>query len=416
MAKTTANYHQQNFIGQQHRPIRNNKDTCEIQETIRNKPHYQERGGENTDKTGLLPKQQKARPIPYHLQDDVKNELDRLINSGHLQRLETIEEDCFVSPVVITVKKDKTVKIALDARKLNDSCIKKRPHMPNMDELLNQISSELSKNELDPIWISIIDLDYAYGQMKLSPETSKHCNFAITGEKINGYYRFLKGFYGPADIPTIFQEKINRTLGHQIPVWLDDIIIVTRGTKEQHTRKLESVLTKLENEGYKASKKKSKFYQKESVWLGHTISQDGIRPNKEKSDAINKLNPPTNTKTLKSFLGAIQYFAKFIPNLSKKTDNMRQLLKKGIKWEWTEERNTDFNNLKEELTTQPCLAHYNGNKENFVTTDACNTGLGIALWQRQHNGELKAIAYASRYLNDAEKKDSVAELELLAVV
>ena len=114
-------------------------------------------------------------------------------------------------------------------------------------------------------------------------------------------------------------------------------------------------------------------------------------------------------------MGAIQYFAKFIPNLSEKTDNMRQLLKKGVKREWTEERNAGFNNLKKELTTQPCLVHYNGNKENIVTTDACNTGL-IALWQRQNNGELKAIAYASRYLNDAEKKYSVGELELLAVV
>ena len=96
-------------------------------------------------KPGCYPIQQKARPIPYHLQDDVKNELDRFIKSGHLERLETIEEDCFVSPVVNTVKKDKTVKIALDARKLNDSCMKKRPHMPNMDELLNQISAELQK-------------------------------------------------------------------------------------------------------------------------------------------------------------------------------------------------------------------------------------------------------------------------------
>ena len=331
LVKTIANHHQQNLIGQQHRPIRNNKDTHEIQETIRNKSHYQERGGENKIKPGCYPIQQKARPIPYHLQDDVKNELDRIIKSGLLQRLETIEEDCFVSPVVIAVKKDKTVKIALDARKLNDSCIKKRPHMPNMDELLNQISSELSKNELDPIWISVIDLDYAYGQMKLSPETSKHCNFTITGEKINGYYRFLKGFYGPADIPTIFQEKIVRTLGHQIRVWLDDIIIATRGTKEQHTQNLKSVVTKLEDEGYKASKKKFNFYQKETVWLRHTISQDGIRPNKEKTDAINKLNPPTNTKTLKSFLGGIQYFVKFVPNLSEKTDNMRQLLKKRSK-------------------------------------------------------------------------------------
>ena len=125
-------------------------------------------------KPGCYPIQQKARPIPYHLQKDVKNELDRLIKSGHLERLETIEEDCFVSPVVITVKKDKTVKIALDARKLNDSCVKKRPHMPNMEELLNQISAELSRNNHDPIWMSVIDLDYPYGQMKLAPETTKH--------------------------------------------------------------------------------------------------------------------------------------------------------------------------------------------------------------------------------------------------
>ena len=95
---------------------------------------------------------------------------------------------------------------------------------------------------------------------------------------------------------------------------------------------------------------------------------------------------------------------------------MRQVLKKETKWERTEERNTDFNSLEKELTTQPSLAHYNGNNESIVTTDACITGLGIALWQRQNNGELKAIPYASRYLNNAEKKYSVGELELLAVV
>ena len=114
----------------------------------------------------MLPNTTKSTTDTYHLQEDVKNELVRLIESGHLERLETIEEDSFVSPVVITVKKDKSVKIALDARKLNDSCIKKRPHMPNMDELLNQISAELSKNDTEPIWISVRDLDYAYSQMK----------------------------------------------------------------------------------------------------------------------------------------------------------------------------------------------------------------------------------------------------------
>ena len=160
----------------------------------------------------------------------------------------------------------------------------------------------------------------------------KETAFAEHGriDKLN-LFRFLKGFYGPADITTIYQEKIGRTFGHQKPVWLDDLIIVTRGTKDKHTQKLESVLTKLGNEEYKASKKKSKFYQKETVWLGHTISQDGIRPNKEITDAINKLSPAKNSKTLKSFLGAIQYFAKIIQNLSEKTDKMRPLLKKETK-------------------------------------------------------------------------------------
>ena len=137
---------------------------------------------------------------------------------------------------------------------------------------------------------------------------------------------------------------------------------------------------------------------------------------KEKTDAINKLKHPSNTKTIKSFLGAIQYFAKFIPNLSEKTDKIRQLLKKGTKWDWTKDRKADFNKIKLELTKLHCLALNNGNKDNIFTTDASKTGLGIALWQKQRNNELKPIAFASRYLNDAEKKYSIGELELLAVV
>ena len=137
---------------------------------------------------------------------------------------------------------------------------------------------------------------------------------------------------------------------------------------------------------------------------------------KKKTEAIKNYSPIKNTKPLKSFLGPIQYFAKYIPNLSEKTGNMKQLLKKRTKKELTEERNIDFNNIKRELTSQSCLAHYNGNKENIVTNDACSTGLGIALWQKQSNGVLKPIAFGSRYLNNAEKKYSVGELELLAVV
>ena len=78
---------------------------------------------------GHYPVKQKARHIPLHLQEDVGRELEKLIKTGHLEKVKHVDEDCFVSPMVITVKNDKRVKIALDSRKLNDSCIKIRPHV-----------------------------------------------------------------------------------------------------------------------------------------------------------------------------------------------------------------------------------------------------------------------------------------------
>ena len=141
-----------------------------------------------------------------------------------------------MSPVVITVKNDKSVKTALDSRKLNDSCIKVRPHIPNMEEVLSQISVEITKDRTKELRISKIDLDYAYCQMMPSEETSRQCVFAITRGNFSGYYRFKKWFYGLADIPTVFQEEIDRTLEDCTPAWLDDIIVVTRGDRKDHEK------------------------------------------------------------------------------------------------------------------------------------------------------------------------------------
>ena len=94
---------------------------------------------------------------------------------------------------------------------------------------------------------------------------------------------------------------------------------------------------------------------------------------------------------------------------------MRRLFENGTKWVWKENRDTDFNKIKQELATLPCLSHYNGNKENIVTTDACKSSLGVALWQKRGKGKLKPIVFAGRSLNDAQKS-SISELELLDIV
>ena len=176
--------------------------------------------------------------------------------------------------------------------------------MPNMEELISRISRKIAEGPADELWISKFDLDYAYGQLKLSRRAMDLCIFAVTGGNFTGYYRFLKSFYGLADIPTIFQEKIDQTLENKHPVWLDDIIVVT---------KLIDVLTKLEIAAYRLSESKSELFKTEKEWIGHKIEQNGIRPLQDKLLAIKELKEPKNEKELKSFLRAIS----ICPNILK---------------------------------------------------------------------------------------------------
>ena len=129
-----------------------------------------------------------------------------------MEKVNNVDEDCFVSPVVITVKSDKSVKRALDSRKLNDSCITMRPHMPNMEELLNQISVQITRDRIAQLFISKFDLDYAYGQKKLSDETSRQVVFALTGGNFSGYYQFKKGFTDLPISPRYFKKRLTEPL------------------------------------------------------------------------------------------------------------------------------------------------------------------------------------------------------------
>ena len=110
---------------------------------------------------------------------------------------------------------------------------------------------------------------------------------------------------------------------------------------------------------------------------------NGVKPVRDKTVAITKLQTPKNTKELKSFLGSIQQLSKFINNLSKKTDRMLRLPKKGVNREWTLDMDKDFEKLKKEITGATCLAHFDPKKDSFITFDAGNTGLGATLWQKE---------------------------------
>ena len=203
-----------------------------------------------------------------------------------------------------------------------------RHKWPNMEELKSRMSRKIADGgATDQIWISKFDLDYAYGKLQLSKHAMDLCIFAMTGGIFTGYYRFLKGFYGFAGIPTIFQEKIDQTLENKHPACLDDILVVTKGTKEQHKRELIEVSTKLQNAGYRLSDSKTEFFKTEKEWVGYKMDENGIQPLRDKLKAIQELKESKNEKELKFFLGAVPYLSKYIENLSAQTDLLRQLLK-----------------------------------------------------------------------------------------
>ena len=174
------------------------------------------------------------------------------------------------------------------------------------------------------------------------------------------------------------------------PAWLDDKTVVTKGFKQQHMDELIDVLLKCLLQGRLPSERKQiRTIQNRNRMDRSKISQNGLRPLQDKLLAIEELKEPRNEKELKSFLGAIQYLSKYIENLSAQTDIMRQLFKNDTKWEWTEEHTKAFENLKQKITEIQCLAHYNSNYPNIITTDA---------------------GFASRFLCDTKKKYATNEL------
>ena len=287
------------------------KNLFNRQGTIRNFKY----GVQLKDEFEVFP--QKGRKIPLHIQPAVRNELDKLMKSAHLTKLQQVGENVCVTPAVIARKSDGTVKIALDAKELNRRIVKKK--MPNLDDLSDRVSKKsikASENQSMPFWASTIDLDYAFGQVELTEETAKHCVIAIVGGNCTGHYQFNCGFYGLANMPVVFQDTLDKVLEGTAPAWQEDMIGVTSGTAQDHFEKVAATLEKLDMNGYKASLRKSKFFQKQVDWCGFTISKDGIMPRNSRVEAIQNIKPPKTLTEVRSFLGSVQYLMRYIPNLT----------------------------------------------------------------------------------------------------
>ena len=266
----------------------------------------------------LTPIQQKGRRVPITLQEKVDKEIDKLLEQVYIQKLEECSEKYFVSPIVITVKKDGSVKFALESRELNKQLHKNKYQIPNIEELMDIVGQTISERKQGDVFFTTMDLTYAYGQLPLNENTSKHCNFSLVGGRSAGTYRFKTGFYGLTTMPAEFQRVMDAILA-EFPcahAFIDDILVISKGTKIEHIALVEKILAKLDRENMALKLEKCQFAKNTCEWLGHRITKSGITPMVRKTDLIDKLAAPKTLSQLKSFMGSIHSLHKYLPALA----------------------------------------------------------------------------------------------------
>ena len=369
-------------------------------------------------KTNFTPVHQRGRRVPIHLQKQVEEELKKLQDNGNIIKLDKCSDKNFISPMVITVKRDKTIKLAMDSKIINKAIHKNKFQMQNIDCLMDNIAQSISESSHEgEVLFSAIDLRYAYSQPPLDEAKAKQFNFDIVGGQATGTYRFITGFYGLMDMPAEFQKAIDNTLKSFKDTYgfLDDIIIVSGGGIKCHKEKVFKCLQNLDRENLSLNLEKCNFAKNEIDWLGFAINQNGIKPLVSKTEAIQNLKAPNICKQLNSFLGSVHHLKKFVPNLAIQCRVFRDLKKKDNKYHWEQKHQIAFESIKLHIKNIRENTHYDSTRKTRVRTYATRSGLG-AVREHESNKEWETIAHASRFLNKAEEKYSINELELLGVV
>ena len=344
----------------------------------------------------------KARTVPYALKGKIEKELDRLVKQGVIEPISFSE---WAAPIVPVLKKDGTVRICGDYKlSVNQASKIDSYPLPRIDDLFASLAGGKTFTKLD--------LANAYQQIPLDDQSKKIV--AINTHK--GLFQYNRLPFGISAAPSIFQRTMETLLQglSGVCLYLDDILI-TGKTDQEHLSNLSAVFQRLAAAGMKLKPEKCSFMMTEVEYLGHKISAKGLQPTTQKVRAIVEAPQPTNVTQLKSFLGMLNYYGKFLPNLSTHLAPLYALLQKQSPWSWGSQQDKAFKKAKSMLTSPCLLTHYDPTKPLILACDASPYGLGAVLSHQLEGGEYP-IAFASRSLAPAEKNYSQIDKEALAIV
>src|SRR6187399_413870 len=350
----------------------------------------------------LLPGTGPISKRPYRMPakdlEEIKKQIKELVDKGFIRP----SSSPWGSPVFLVEKKDGSLRMVVDYRGLNEVTIKNKYPLPMMNDMFDRLQGAKV--------FSKIDLRSGYHQLKIREQDIPKTAFTTR----YGLYEYTVMSFGLTNAPAYFMNLMNKVfmefLDKFVVVFIDDILIFSKD-EEEHAEHLRLVLEKLREHQLYAKFSKCEFWLKEVRFLGHVISGDGISVDPAKVEAVTEWKAPTSVGEIRSFLGLAGYYRRFIENFSKIAKPMTELLKKDTKFNWTEECEASFQELKERLVSSPVLILPNIRKDFQVYCDASRQGLGGVLMQ-----EGRVVSYASRQLKPHELNYATHDLELAAVV
>lgn len=355
-----------------------------------------------------IPVHTKTYRYPQVHKAEVEKQIDEMLEDGIIQNsISPWTSPIWIVPKKIDASGKKKWRIVIDYRKLNEKTVDDKFPIPRIEEILDRLGRST--------YFTTLDLKSGFHQIEVHPKDRPKTAFSTD----QGHFEFIRMPFGLKNAPATFQRVMNHILGNLIGkcclVYLDDIIIFG-SSLQQHLDNLNKVLQRLAQANLKIQLDKCEFLQKECEFLGHIITQDGIRPNPNKIEKILSWPIPKTTTQIKGFLGLLGYYRKFIRDFAKLTKPLTKCLKKDAKIIHNEEFTSCFNDCKRLLTTDPILKYPDFNRKFILETDASDFALGAVLSQKFEDGKEHPIAYASRTLNEAECNYSATEKELLAIV
>lgn len=354
-------------------------------------------------KDGAKPIFHRAYEMPYALKPKVENELLKMVNDGIITK---VSHSNWASPIVVVPKKNTDdIRICVDFKKTVNKVI-------DSDHCVLPLPDDIYAHLAGGKCFTVLDLKGAYQQLEIDQLSKEY--FTINTHL--GLFRFNRLTYGVSSAPGIFQSIMENILTglNNVQCYLDDILIWGT-TVEECNKNVWAVLSRLTQYNVKVNEKKCKFFTESVEFLGHLIDAHGIHPTNEKIECIEKTPVPQNLTQLKSYLGLLNYYRKFIPMLSTKLKPLYNLCKADSDFSWTNEIDKAFKLSKQILMSSDVLMHFDPSLPITITCDSSGYGVGAVL-SHIVEGVEKPVLFASSTLTPSEQKYSNLERESLAII